>query len=445
MSEARNAVRKLQHELRTPIGQILGYAEMLGDDLRDRGADDLVPDTERICTAAPVLLASVEAALLDENELRAADSLESTTGESAGSSLAGNGARVLVVDDEVDNRTLLARRLIRAGHAVHGVSSGEAALRAINVEAFDVVLLDYCMPDMDGLETLIAIRAGSSIAELPVIMATASTDRSDVITALARGANDYVTKPIDLDVLLARIRTQLELARAHRAATTLALQLEVRNAFLRRTFGRYISDDVATNLLERPDGLDIAGERRVVTVLMADLRDFTARTERTSPRDIVTILNEYLAAMTDVIDANGGTVDNFMGDGVMALFGAFAAREDDARRVVECAVAMHEALDAVNIRARSRGLDVVEMGIGVATGEVVVGNIGSEQRSKFTAIGSAVNLAARLEGLATAGTVLVAPATYDAVSDAFAFDEVRDLEAKGFDGLVRIRRVARGV
>jgi adenylate cyclase len=214
-----------------------------------------------------------------------------------------------------------------------------------------------------------------------------------------------------------------------------------RNAFLRKTFGRYLSTDIATTLLERDDGLEIAGERRRVTLLMADLRGFTALTEEIDPRDVVTILNDHLDTMSEVIEEHLGTVDEYIGDGILALFGAFETRPDDAPRAVECALAMQHALDSVNERGRARGLPNIAMGVGIATGDVVVGNVGSERRSKFTAIGSPVNLSARLESFANGGETLISPNTYDQVRALVEIDETRPVEPKGFNRVILARRV----
>ena len=204
----------------------------------------------------------------------------------------------------------------------------------IEEQTFDLVLLDVMMPHLDGLETLEAIRRTRSVTELPVIMATALAGSDDTITALERGANDYVTKPFDRGVVAARIHTQLALRAAAREIETLARQLELRNSFLRQTFGRYLSDEVVSNLLESDEGLEMRGERRRVSILLADLRGFTALTESLTPAEIVSILNTYLGTMSDVIHDYHGTVDEFLGDAILAHFGALTTRDDDTERAV---------------------------------------------------------------------------------------------------------------
>jgi class 3 adenylate cyclase len=442
--QTRTIMRKLQHELRTPLGQILGYGEMLEEELRDRGLIELVHDIERIRVAANSLLGVVEGVFFQGEPLDAR--LEpSTPGHVDATTQWGPGdlpGRILVVDDEASNRELLSRRLNNAGHVAVVAAGGPAALRLIEDGGVDLVLLDLMMPDMDGHQTLEAIRETHSLSELPVIMVTARVGGEDVVAALQCGANDYITKPSDFSVVLARVHTQLSLRAARLEIEALARKLEVRNAFLRRTFGRYLSDEVVTTLLEHDDGLDMTGERRRVSAVMVDVRGFTALTERLDPRDVVTILNAYLTKMSETIEEYGGLVDGFIGDGILALFGALAPRDDDAQRAVACAIAMQEAISAVNRSNHSRGLPAIEIGVGVASGDVVVGNIGSERRSKHTAIGSAINLAARIESFTGGGEVLIAPATYGDVVHLVDVDGVRDLQVKGFDQVIQARRVS---
>ena len=166
---------------------------------------------------------------------------------------------------------------------------------------------------------------------------------------------------------------------------------------------------------------------------MADLRGFTSLTEALAPDDIVSILNTYLATMAEVVQAYEGTIDEFLGDAILAHFGALRTRDDDAERAVACVVAMQLAIDDVNRINRSRGLPEVEMGIRVATGEVIVGNLGSEKHSKHTAIGSAVNLASRIQGYTLGGEVLVSDATLIDTAGLVQVDLVREVWPKGFD------------
>ncbi|BAY16584.1 adenylate/guanylate cyclase with Chase sensor [Anabaenopsis circularis NIES-21] len=180
---------------------------------------------------------------------------------------------------------------------------------------------------------------------------------------------------------------------------------------MRKTFGRYLTDEVVSNLLENPAGLKIGGDRRKVTLLFSDLRGFSAMSEQLSPEQVVTILNFYLGTMTEVINQYKGTINEFMGDGIFVIFGAPIHRPDDSERAIACAVAMQLAMQQVNEHNKKINLPILEMGIGINTGEVVAGNIGSQKRAQYTVIGSHVNLASRVETYTVGGQVLISENT----------------------------------
>lgn len=186
---------------------------------------------------------------------------------------------------------------------------------------------------------------------------------------------------------------------------------------IRRTFGRYLSDEVVATLLEHPEGLKLGGERRHLTMLTSDLRGFTGTAERLPPEAVIKILNFYLGHMAAIITDYGGTIDEFMGDGILVLFGAPTQRPDDAERAVACAIAMQNAMHTVNQQMAQWKLPPLEMGIGIHTGEVVLGNIGSEQRTKYGVVGRHVNLTYRIESYTTGGQILISPDTRKAAGD----------------------------
>jgi class 3 adenylate cyclase len=451
-AEAGTTMRYVLHEMRTPLTQIMGFSEMLQEEVRERGQDDLAPDLEQIRSSAQELLDFVERvfrpdapAISDAGDPVAEPAPEGTEDSTlpTASPLEPGPASgsLLVVDDEPKNRELLARRLSKRGYDVATAADGREALHAIEAGSFDLVLLDVLMPGTSGLEVLATVRQTRSAAELPVIMATALGASQDTVEALERGANDYVTKPFDFPVLLARVATQLSLRRATQAIAGLAQQLEIRNTFIRRTFGRYVSDEVVTSLLDNPTGLELRGEKRHVTILMSDLRGFSTLTESLMPTQVVSLLNGYLGTMAEVIQSHGGTIDELQGDGILAFFGAPLSQGDDAERAVSAAVAMQVAIEGLNERNRSAGLPVIEMGIGIATGEVIVGNLGSERRAKYGAVGSTVNLAARIESYCLGGEVLIEDETRDAVGEALRFDGTREVHPKGSAAPMRIHRV----
>ncbi|MEE8590929.1 MAG: adenylate/guanylate cyclase domain-containing protein [Spirochaetia bacterium] len=207
--------------------------------------------------------------------------------------------------------------------------------------------------------------------------------------------------------------------------------LERRNQFIRKTFGRYTSDEIVEALLDVPDGLKLGGEKREVTILMSDLRGFTALAERLEPTEVVSLLNHYLSAMVEPIQQNGGTIDEIIGDAILVLFGAPLATEDAAERAVRCALGMQKAMGGVNEHNLKMGWPEIEMGIALHTGEVVVGNIGSTKRSKYGVVGRTVNLTARIEGFSVGGQVLVSPTVVQAAGHGIILGDEVEVHAKG--------------
>src|SRR5438128_2923301 len=233
----------------------------------------------------------------------------------------------------------------------------------------------------------------------------------------------------DLSVALP-VRSRDEVGRLTRAFNEMIEGLRQRD-FIRSTFGRYVSPEVAQQLLASPEAQRLGGEKREVTVLMSDLRGYTRFAELGDAQDVMAVLNEVLARMTDVIIAHGGTINEFIGDAIFAIFGAPLAHPDHAERAAAAAIAMQRAMVDVNVAHAKRGLPRFEMGIGINTGEAVVGNIGSEQRAKYAVVGAAVNLAARVEGCTVGGQILLSPATYACIRDLAEIAPPVPVEVKG--------------
>lgn len=208
-------------------------------------------------------------------------------------------------------------------------------------------------------------------------------------------------------------------------------QLEDRNRFIRQTFGRYTSDDIVQVLLDMPEGLKLGGEKRELTILMTDLRGFTAMVERLEPTAVVALLNHYLSAMIEIIQENGGTIDEIIGDAILVLFGAPIALPDAARRAVRCALQMQQAMLAVNRHNAEMGWPEIGMGIGLHTGEAVVGNLGSVKRSKYGVVGQTINLTSRIESYTIGGQILASPTLIAAAGAGLVLGEEIKVEAKG--------------
>jgi class 3 adenylate cyclase len=211
------------------------------------------------------------------------------------------------------------------------------------------------------------------------------------------------------------VRSADEIGQLTRAFNGMVEGLRQRD-FIRNTFGRYVSPEVVKTLLESPEGLRFGGEKRVVTILMSDLRGYTRFAEHGDPAHVMEVLNGYLARMTEIVVAHGGTINEFIGDAIFAIFGAPLAHADHAERAAAAALAMQRAMDEINADHVARGLPPFEMGIGLNTGEAVVGNIGSEQRAKYAVVGSAVNVAGRVEGATVGGQIFVTASTYQAIA-----------------------------
>ena len=217
--------------------------------------------------------------------------------------------------------------------------------------------------------------------------------------------------------------------------------LFLRNEFIRKVFGQYVTNEVAEEVLSGEGPLSLGGERRKVTVLMADLRSFTPMAETLSPEEVVDALNVFLGTMTKIVMEHGGSVDNLIGDAIMAVFGIPVAKPDDGARAVACAIEMQNAMASVNASVAGRNLPELQMGIGLSTGEVVAGNIGSEMRVKYSVIGNTVNLAARIEGVTGGGQVFASGETFDEVGDIVRTSGKLNIQLKGMSQPVPVYEV----
>jgi adenylate cyclase len=312
---------------------------------------------------------------------------------------------VLVADDDKNIRELLQTYLESSGCRVVSAGNGNAALEILAREPVDLALLDISMPGKSGLEVCRAMRQDPRTRLVPVMIVTAHD--SERLEAIDSGADEFLGKPLDSLILLTRARSLLRLRKLH-------LDLEQRNELLAHTLHRYVSKDVAETILGEPDRyLRLGGESRRVTVMFADIKGFVRFTEGHPAAEVVDVLNRIFPLLTAVIFEQGGTFDKFIGDAVMAFFGAPLAREDDALRAVEAARKMQRTFAG---QAPALGLDSgqIALGIGLHTGEAVVGNIGSDAVMDYTVVGDAVNVAQRLQEEAWPGQVLLSQATYEA-------------------------------
>ena len=344
--------------------------------------------------------------------------------------------KILFVDDEPDLVPLIRQKFrsqVRDGNlALVFAGDGVEALEHLQSDPdIEVVVTDLNMPRMDGL-TLLG-RLSELDRRTKSVVVTAYGDMENIRTAMNRGAFDFLTKPIDMSDL----EITLEQARA-------AVERDREADRVRRTITRYLSDKIAKAVLKNPDAVQ-ASEKREVSVLMSDIAGFSQLAERLESERVVELLNVYLGAMTEVVDEYDGAIDEFIGDAVLVIFGAPLEMEDHAARAVACAVAMQARMTDVNAELAERGLPQLEMTAAVNSGEVVVGTIGSETRAKYGAVGSPVNLTARIQTLAAPGEVLISDMTYrDAGGEAgpVRLAETRRVSLKGFSEPIAIHSVA---
>ncbi len=247
----------------------------------------------------------------------------------------------------------------------------------------------------------------------------------------------------NLDIDLSTIRSTDEVGQLARAFTAMTEGLKDRER-IKDTFGRYLTQEVVKRLLDSKDGLKLGGETREISIMMSDLRGFTSLTSSMKPEDVIKFLNRYLGRMVDIILDHRGIIDEIIGDGILAFFGAPETLENHPELAVACALNMQIAMQEINAQNEADGLPHLEMGVAVNTGEVIVGNIGSEKRTKYGAVGSQVNFTGRVESFTVGGQVLISRATYESISQKVNIRDAVDVEMKGVPGTVRLYDV-RGI
>ena len=293
----------------------------------------------------------------------------------------GQGARLLVVDDNKVNRLLLARTLELQGHRVALAENGRRALDMLRSEPFDLMLLDIEMPELDGFGVLALLADDPALREVPVIVTSSLEGVAQVVRCIELGADDYLHKPVNPVLLRARIDSSLEKKRLRDQAQAL--------------IRRFATSEVAADLMQ--SGFALGGRRVQATVMFSDIRGFTALVEAQPPEETIELLNTYYTLMFEAITAQGGVVNQMIGDGQMAIFGAPRALDDAALAAVRAAQDMIELIGLLNTQRQAEGKPALAIGIGIASGAVIAGYTGTQARATYTCIGDTVNLAARLE------------------------------------------------
>ncbi|MDZ8068341.1 MAG: response regulator [Nostoc sp. DedQUE08] len=344
---------------------------------------------------------------------------------------------ILVVDDNPDLRTYVSEIFRRNGYHVQTARNGHEGHSRAKEILPSLIVTDLMMPLVSGLEMIQMIRNEETLKGTPIILLTAKVDEETRIEGTEHGADAYLAKPFNDRELLAEVRNLLALKENERRIVELNTYLT--ESVLKRFLPAVLVQKAATGDLT----LDLRPEPRLITVLFSDIVGFTQLANTLRSRRVAELLNEYLEAMTKVVFSNGGTVDKFMGDAILALYGApeELTPNEQVRRAINTARAMHHSLADLNQRWREQGvfdsdkLTSVQFRCGIHQGTAVVGMFGSAERADYTAIGPSVNIAARLQAAAVPGTILVSAAVADYLQEG-EITKGSPLELKGVDETV---------
>lgn len=331
--------------------------------------------------------------------------------------MAERGARLLVADDNKVNRLLLGRTLELQGHQVSSADNGRRALEMLRSERFELLLLDLEMPEIDGFAVLEQLAADAELRDLPVIVTSSLEGVAHVARCIELGADDYLHKPVNPVLLKARVGSSLEKKRLRDQQ--------------KEQVKRFATSAVAQDLAQ--SGFSLGGKRVQATVMFSDIRGFTSLVESQPPEETIELLNTYYTLMFDAISGQGGVVNQMIGDGLMAVFGAPLPLPEPPLAAVRAALDMIEMVELFNAERASEGKPPIAIGIGVASGEVIAGYTGTQQRATYTCVGDTVNLAARLEAQTkSAGhAVLVDATTQVALAGRVATVPLGDMAIRG--------------
>jgi signal transduction histidine kinase/class 3 adenylate cyclase len=380
---------------------------------------------------AAVELADLEMALQDleskdlEEDSDASGAEDGETGEVA------TGARILIVDDNPDLRHYLSSILRGQGYQIQTARNGEEGLKKAQAFRPYLILTDLMMPKVSGVEMIKQLRQDHALKGTPIVLLTAKADEETRLDGMEHGADAYLSKPFNDRELLAEVRNLLALKENEQKVAEL-------NTYLTESvLQRFLPSSLVQRAAQGELSLDLRPEPRLVTVLFTDIVGFTQMSNTLRSRKMAELLNEYLNAMTQVVFDNGGTVDKFIGDAILALYGApeELSPNEQVRRAVDTGRQMILAMQRLNERWADQGIGPMQFRCGIHQGSAVVGMFGGELRSDYTAIGPSVNIAARLQDAAAPGAILISAAVADYLAD----DEIskgQPLALKGIDETV---------
>jgi class 3 adenylate cyclase/CheY-like chemotaxis protein len=361
----------------------------------------------------------------------------------------GDPPRILVVDDTLENREILTMRLVSCGYEVITAVDGEDGLAKIREFLPDLILLDVMMPKLDGFEVCRRVRNDTRLPFMPIILVTAKSDTKDIVYGLEAGGDDYLTKPVDQAALMARVSSMLRIKKLHDQVQAQAQELADWNQKLEERVAaqlseinrigrlkRFLPPQVA-EMIGRGDDEVLKSHRRDIVAVMCDLRGFTSFAETGEPEDVMALLQEYHRAVVPIVFRHEGTLERFMGDGVLVFFNDPLPCEDPVRRAV---IMAHEMCQAVGDLAQfwhQRG-GSIGFGVGIAQGYATIGQVGFEGRVEYSAIGTVTNLAARICAEALNGQILVSQRIANAAEEFAELSPPQELILKGLSKPIQV-------
>ena len=346
--------------------------------------------------------------------------------------------KVLIAEDEPISRRMLARQLEKWGHDVTASNDGAAAWDAFLDGDFDIVVCDWEMPKLTGVELINRIRREQNKAFVYIIMLTARTETEDVVEGIGSGADDFLSKPFERDELEVRLLAGERIVRLERDLTHRTRELRTAQNDLQSLadqLSKYLSPAIYQSIFEGKRDARIAAQRKKLTIFFSDIVDFTATSESLDPEELSKVLNEYLDEMTKIVIECGGTLDKYIGDAILVFFGdpETLGEDEDAFRCVSMAMAMQRRLVALRQRWEASGHSrPFHVRMGITSGYCDVGNFGSDAQMSYTIIGRQVNLASRLETNASPDEILISKATRSLVQSRVRCARRDPVIAKGF-------------
>jgi adenylate cyclase len=343
--------------------------------------------------------------------------------------------RILIVDDEPFNLDLLEQELMEYDYVIERAADGVEALEKTSVFKPDVILLDFMMPRMNGLEVVKHLRQDEAHKSIPVILLTAKATQEDKVAGLDAGADDYVTKPFDAVELLARVRAMMRLKEMHdqledwNRSLSETVRQQVADLERMARLKRYLSPQIAETILVQDDDL-FKTHRREITIMFLDLRGFTAFSDSAEPEEVMDLLRHYHGEMGKLIFKYEGTLERFMGDGIVVIFNDPIPCEAHTHRAAQMALEMRDRMKDLRASWRKKGYDL-DLGVGFSAGYATLGTMGFEGRMDYGSVGNLPNLASRLCTEAKGGQILTDQKTMSRIDEAFEAERIEELKLKG--------------